>query len=109
LSLNARNRNTAIPLYDVSFHPGPTKERLLGHIVFLLAGFDAQAAPNTLSYINAHSVEVIGWIIFSVPGFCLGVLQKVPKHSGGGKKQDGIFYELSSIHNRYYILSGRCG
>ena len=62
----------------------------LGHIVFLLAGLDTQAAPNTLLYVNAHSVEVIGWIILSVPGFCLGILQKVPKHSSGGNKQNGI-------------------
>ena len=90
LSLNARNRNTAIPLYDVPFHPGPTKERFFRNIIFFLAGLDAQAAPNTLLYVNAHSVEVIGWIILSVPGFCLGILQKVPKHSSGGNKQNGI-------------------
>jgi len=74
LSLNALNRNTAIPLNDVSFHPGPTKERLLGDIVFLLAGFDAQAAPDTLIYVDAHSVEMPLRIILSVVWFCMGVL-----------------------------------
>jgi hypothetical protein len=90
-SLNALDGNTAIFFYNVPLHPRSTKERLFRNVIFFLACFDAQATPDALLYVNAHSVEVIGRIIRSGRGFCIGILQKAPERSRGGNKQNGVF------------------
>ena len=109
LRLNTLNGNITILLYNVSFHPGAAKERLFRNVVFCLACLDTQAAPYTLVDIDAHAVEMLLGIIFAVPRFCMGIPERAPEQSGSGNKQDGVFQELSSIHDPCHILSGRCG